>query len=32
MLGIFGPDPREGAYINMSIGVIVLLKGRHQLQ
>ena len=32
MLGIFGPDPREGAYINMSIGLIVLLKGRHQVQ
>ncbi len=32
MLGIFGPDPREGAYINMNIGIIVLLKGRHQLQ
>ena len=32
LLGIFGPDPREGAYINVNIGIIVLLKGRHQLQ
>jgi hypothetical protein len=29
LLGIFGPDPREGAYINLSVGFLILLKGRH---
>jgi hypothetical protein len=29
MYGIFGPDPREGAYINLSVGFMILLKGRH---
>ena len=29
LLGIFGPNPREGAYINLSVGFLILLKGRH---
>jgi hypothetical protein len=29
LLGIFGSDPRETAYINFSIGLQILLKGRH---
>ena len=29
MYGIFGPNPREGAYINLSVGFLILLKGRH---
>ena len=29
MYGIFGPDPREGAYIDLNVGFLILLKGRH---
>ncbi len=29
MYGIFGGDPRQGAYVNLSVGFLVLLKGRH---
>ncbi len=29
LYGIFGPDPREGAYINVNVGFLILLKGRH---
>jgi hypothetical protein len=29
LLGLFGGDPREGAYIDFSVGVLILLKGRH---
>lgn len=29
MNGIFGPDPREVAYINFNIGLMILLQGRH---
>lgn len=29
MYGIFGPDPREGAYIDFNVGFLILLKGRH---
>ncbi len=29
LLGIFGSDPRETAYISFSVGVQILLKGRH---
>jgi len=29
LYGIFGPDPRQGAYINFSVGFLILLKGRH---
>ncbi len=29
MNGIFGSDPRENAYINLSLGFLILLKGRH---
>ena len=29
MLGIFGSDPREGAYVNFDLGFFILLKGRH---
>jgi hypothetical protein len=29
MYGIFGGDPREGAYIDISVGFLILLKGRH---
>ena len=27
--GIFGGDPRQGAYINFNVGFLILLKGRH---
>jgi hypothetical protein len=30
LLGIFGSDPRETAYVDFNIGVLILLKGRHQ--
>jgi hypothetical protein len=29
LYGIFGGDPREGAYINVNVGFLFLLKGRH---
>ena len=29
MYGIFGPDPREGAFIDLNVGFVILLKGRH---
>lgn len=29
LLGIFGGDPREGAYVNINLGFLILLKGRH---
>ncbi len=29
LLGIFGSDPRETAYIDFNVGVLILLKGRH---
>lgn len=29
LYGIFGSDPREGAYINFNVGFLILLKGRH---
>ena len=29
LYGIFGGDPREGAYINLNVGFLILLKGRH---
>ena len=27
--GIFGSDPREGAYFNFSLGLLILLRGAH---
>jgi hypothetical protein len=29
LYGIFGSDPREGAYINFNVGFLILLQGRH---
>lgn len=29
MYGIFGSNPREGAYIDFNVGFLILLKGRH---
>lgn len=29
LYGIFGGDPREGAYIDINVGFLILLKGRH---
>lgn len=29
LYGIFGGDPREGAYIDLNVGFLILLKGRH---
>lgn len=29
MYGIFGSNPQEGAYIDLNLGFLILLKGRH---